>query len=48
MQAFWGNYPVTSAELVARLNNKQWHEKTVKTFLSRLVKKGAITPASIR
>ncbi|MCW8109782.1 BlaI/MecI/CopY family transcriptional regulator [Alteromonas ponticola] len=43
MQVIWGAHPATSAEVVARLDNKQWHEKTVKTFLSRLVKKGALT-----
>ncbi|NMH60003.1 BlaI/MecI/CopY family transcriptional regulator [Alteromonas ponticola] len=43
MQVIWRDHPASSAEIVARLDNKRWHEKTVKTFLSRLVKKGALT-----
>jgi predicted transcriptional regulator len=47
MQAIWEGHPVTAAEVVNRLGNKNWHEKTVKTFLSRLVKKGANKDAFI-
>ncbi len=43
MQAIWQGSPVTSNEIVARLNQqRQWHDKTVKTLLGRLVKKGAL------
>ncbi|XOV79502.1 MAG: BlaI/MecI/CopY family transcriptional regulator [Aestuariibacter sp.] len=44
MQVIWGNNPVSSAEVVILLNEKrEWHEKTVKTLLGRLVKKQALS-----
>lgn len=44
LEAIWQGAPVTANEVVSRLNKKStWHEKTVKTLLGRLVKKGAIT-----
>ncbi|MBT0585455.1 BlaI/MecI/CopY family transcriptional regulator [Alteromonas oceanisediminis] len=40
LDAVWDGYPVTSNEVVSRLNQrKSWHNKTVKTLLGRLVKK---------
>lgn len=40
LDVIWDDYPVTSGEVVERLNSKKsWHEKTVKTLLGRLVKK---------
>ncbi len=43
LQALWAVEPAYAAEIIARLNQqKPWHDKTVKTLLSRLVKKGAI------
>lgn len=43
LDVLWEDYPATSNELVERLNQKKvWHDKTVKTLLSRLVKKQAI------
>ena len=40
LDVIWDNYPVTSNDVIARLNQrKEWHEKTVKTLLGRLVKK---------
>ncbi|WP_018984476.1 BlaI/MecI/CopY family transcriptional regulator [Salinimonas chungwhensis] len=40
LDVIWDDYPVTSSEVVKRLNKrKSWHDKTVKTLLSRLVKK---------
>ena len=40
LEALWEQFPATSTELVERLNKqKEWHEKTVRTLLSRLVKK---------
>ncbi|WP_218352504.1 BlaI/MecI/CopY family transcriptional regulator [Alteromonas lipotrueiana] len=40
LDVIWDDYPVTSSEVVQRLNqDKQWHDKTVKTLLGRLVKK---------
>ncbi len=39
----WQGHPVTSSEIVERLNERdEWHEKTVKTLIGRLVKKQAI------
>lgn len=44
LDAMWRQYPVTANDLVTRLNKeKQWHEKTVKTLINRLVKKQAIS-----
>jgi len=44
LNALWEKYPVTANELIAYLNKeKQWHEKTVKTLLNRLVKKNAVS-----
>jgi len=43
LDALWQQYPASATEVIERLNeNKEWHEKTVKTLLSRLVKKGAV------
>ncbi|MEQ3660180.1 MAG: BlaI/MecI/CopY family transcriptional regulator [Glaciecola sp.] len=41
MLAIWQGSPVTSKELIARLDT-EWHPKTVNTLLGRLVKKGAL------
>ena len=44
LDALWQGYPAPAQEIVSRLNQvKPWHEKTVKTLLSRLVKKEAIS-----
>ena len=44
MQAIWQGHPCTAQDIIQRLNqHKDWHEKTVKTLLGRLVKKGAVT-----
>ncbi|QPG06340.1 BlaI/MecI/CopY family transcriptional regulator [Salinimonas marina] len=43
LDVIWHDYPVTSSEVVKRLNqHKEWHDKTVKTLLGRLVKKQAL------
>lgn len=43
LDVIWDDYPATSSEIVDRLNTKKdWHEKTVKTLLGRLVKKGVL------
>ena len=43
LDALWEQYPASANDIIQRLNkNKQWHEKTVKTLLSRLVKKQVI------
>lgn len=54
LDALWQHYPASANEIIAKLNanedrsdnkhqDKQWHEKTVKTLLNRLVKKQAIS-----
>jgi BlaI family transcriptional regulator, penicillinase repressor len=44
MQVIWAHSPIGSADVVTQLNNeKEWHEKTVKTLLGRLVKKQALS-----
>ena len=43
LDVLWDDYPATSSDIVERLNHKKpWHDKTVKTLLSRLVKKGVV------
>ena len=43
MHVIWQKSPITADEIVIRLNSsKEWHEKTVKTLLNRLTKKGAL------
>lgn len=43
LDALWAHYPASAQDIIQRLNqNKPWHEKTVKTLLSRLVKKQVV------
>ncbi len=43
LDALWDDYPATSNDIIARLRHqKDWHDKTVKTLLGRLVKKGVL------
>ncbi|MFT5925096.1 MAG: BlaI family penicillinase repressor [Paraglaciecola sp.] len=43
LDALWEQYPASANEIIQRLKqNKPWHEKTVKTLISRLVKKHVI------
>ena len=44
LQALWRVHPADAQTVVNELNKeKDWHEKTVKTLLGRMVKKGAIS-----
>lgn len=44
MQVLWRNHPLSAEDIVAALTNEQnWQETTVKTLISRLLKKRAIT-----
>ncbi|MGL1958050.1 MAG: BlaI/MecI/CopY family transcriptional regulator [Colwellia sp.] len=44
LEALWQHYPASANDIICRLNqHKQWHDKTVKTLLNRLVKKQAIS-----
>ncbi|NVJ64388.1 MAG: BlaI/MecI/CopY family transcriptional regulator, partial [Flavobacteriaceae bacterium] len=43
LDVLWDDYPATSNDIIARLRHqKDWHDKTVKTLLGRLVKKGVL------
>ncbi len=43
LEVIWQKNPISAVEIVERLNTeRQWHEKTVKTLLNRLVKKEAL------
>ena len=44
MEALWQGYPAKASDIIKRLSDDtQWHEKTIKTLVSRLVKKQAVT-----
>lgn len=44
MQVLWQCAPQTAEEIVAALREPTgWHEKTIKTLLNRLLRKGAIS-----
>ena len=42
-EVLWQESPLSSLEVVERLQNQGWNEKTVKTFLNRLVKKDVLS-----
>lgn len=44
LDALWANYPASASEIIERISDdKKWHEKTIKSLLSRLHKKGAVS-----
>lgn len=44
MQVLWAQSPLNASEIVDRLAEQQnWSPRTIKTMLSRLVQKGALT-----
>lgn len=44
MNVLWDESPLAASQIIERLNqHKPWHEKTVKTLLNRLVKKGVLS-----
>jgi len=44
MDVLWDNSPMAASDVVERLDNdKDWSSRTVKTLLSRLVEKGALS-----
>lgn len=44
LDVIWDDSPVTANEVIERLNQrKNWHDKTVKTLLGRLVKKEVLS-----
>lgn len=42
MKVLWKRHPVAANEIIKELAAKEWHSKTVKTLISRLVKKGVV------
>ena len=44
MKVIWAKAPCSAGEIIAALTGRDatWHPKTVKAFLNRLVKKGAL------
>ena len=42
MEVLWQTSPLTASEVINKLDDTRWNEKTVKTFLNRLLKKNAI------
>lgn len=43
MKEIWGDSPITANDIVGALSDKTtWSPKTIKTLLTRLVKKGAV------
>nr|WP_288828522.1 BlaI/MecI/CopY family transcriptional regulator [uncultured Clostridium sp.] len=43
MKLIWKSNPLTSEEIILQLSNKmKWSAQTIKTFITRLIKKGAI------
>lgn len=43
MEVLWQESPLSSLDVVERLLDHGWNEKTVKTFLNRLVKKNVVS-----
>ena len=43
MEVLWQESPLSSGDVVGRLQSQGWNEKTVKTFLNRLVKKQVVS-----
>lgn len=43
LKVLWQQHPLSACDIITKLNqHKEWHDKTVKTLLNRLVKKQAI------
>lgn len=43
MEALWRQAPLSSEQIVAAVqSNSDWHEKTIRTLLNRLLSKGAV------
>lgn len=43
LEVLWQESPLTSQDVVIRLQDQGWKEKTVKTFLNRMVKKDVLS-----
>ncbi len=42
MEVLWQESPISSLEVAEQLGEQGWNEKTVRTFLNRLVKKQVV------
>ncbi len=42
MKMLWDKSPLTSRQIIDRMDHDLWSENTIKTFINRLLKKGAI------
>jgi BlaI family transcriptional regulator, penicillinase repressor len=43
METLWQEFPLSSEQIVAAVqSNSDWHEKTIRTLLNRLLGKGAV------
>lgn len=44
MRVVWADHPIPAARVIAALTRQdaKWHPKTIRTFLTRLVQKGAL------
>jgi len=45
MDVLWGESPLAASDVAARLSEKNWNIRTVKTLLSRLVEKKVVDTA---
>ena len=45
MEVLWGESPLPASDIASALQAKTWNIKTIKTLLSRLVDKGALSTA---
>lgn len=44
MEVLWGKNPLSAAEVIDALQDEsEWHPKTIRTLLERLVQKGALS-----
>lgn len=42
MKVLWNKSPAKAGEIINELSSKDWNHRTIRTMLSRLVKKGAL------
>ena len=42
IQVLWKKNPLTAQEIIKDLSDKAWHPRTIKTLITRLVKKGVV------
>lgn len=47
MNVLWDRAPLDGREIAARLKRRKWSRTTVRTFLARLVQKGAVKQTKV-